>query len=105
MPNPLGGDTRMEFHMDSLYAELNWLQRAPDDFAQRFKSLDPSSHLLGRELQALASYALDLNQSTKLAKAISKACSSGESLYPLVPFRLAILSNSTIDLLVPTLIG
>jgi len=89
--------------MDTLYAELKWLQKAPDDISQRIKSLDFSSNLLGRELQALASHSLDLNQSARLAKAISKA-RERESLHPLVPFRLAILSNSTTDLLLPTLV-
>jgi FkbH-like protein len=60
---------------------------------------------LGRELQALASHALDLNQLTKLAKAIDKARSDGKSFDPLVPFRLAMLSNSTIDLIVPALVA
>ena len=41
---------------------------------------------LGRELQALALYALDLNQLTKLAKAIGKARSDGKSLDPLSRF-------------------
>ena len=63
-----------------------------------------SDHL-GRELQALASHALDLNQLTKLAKAIDKARSDGKSFDPLVPFRLAMLSNSTIDLIVPALVA
>jgi FkbH-like protein len=60
---------------------------------------------LGLELQFLASYALDLNQLTKLAKAIARARSAGNSLGPLVPFRLALLSNSTTDFIVPALIA
>ena len=64
-----------------------------------------SSGPLGRELQALALPALDLNQLTKLAKAIDKARSDGKSLDPFVPFRLAVLSNSTIDLIVPALVA
>lgn len=90
--------------MDAVYEKMTWLQRAPHDFAQRVKSLDFSSNSIGQEIQALAAYALDLNQSTKLAKAIYKASSGREALLPLEPFRLAVLSNSTIDLLVPALV-
>jgi FkbH-like protein len=46
-----------------------------------------------------------LNQLTKLAKAIVRARSVPKALEPLTPFRLAVLSNSTIDLIVPALIA
>jgi FkbH-like protein len=36
---------------------------------------------------------------------IGKACSEGTSLHPLVPFRLALLSNSTVDMIVPALVA
>jgi hypothetical protein len=91
--------------MSLLYTELQWLPQAPQDFSERLKTTGHSVGPLGRELQLLASYSLDLNQLTKLAKATSKARSSGKSLDPLVPFRLAILSNSTIDLMVPALVA
>jgi FkbH-like protein len=48
---------------------------------------------------------LNLNQLTKLAKAIARATADGRSLDPLIPFRLAVLSNSTIDLVVPALVA
>jgi len=91
--------------INPLYAELQWLPHAPKDYSARLKVLAHSSGPLGRELQALALPALDLNQLTKLAKAIDKARSDGKSLDPLVPFRLAVLSNSTIDLIVPALVA
>ena len=53
----------------------------------------------------LASHALDLNQLTKLAKVIGSARKNGKSLSPLAPFRLAVLGNSTIDLIVPALVA
>lgn len=90
--------------MISLYSELQWLPRAPQDFSARLKSLGNSAGPIGHELQALASHALDLNQLTKLAKVIARARSEGTFLDPLTPFRLAILSNSTIDLIVPALV-
>ena len=91
--------------MNSLYSELQWLLPAPKDFSDRLKALDNSPGPLGSELQALAQHGLNLNQLTKLAKAIARANTDGKSLDPLVPFRLAVLSNSTIDLVVPALVA
>lgn len=91
--------------MISLFSELQWLPRAPQDFSARLKSLGNSAGPIGRELQSLASHALDLNQLTKLAKVIARAQSEGKSLDPLASFRLAILSNSTIDLILPALVA
>lgn len=75
------------------------------DFSGRLKSLARSDGPVGSELQALALHALDLNQLTKLARTIDKARGDGMSLDPLTPFKLAVLSNSTIDLIVPALVA
>jgi FkbH-like protein len=91
--------------MNRLYSELHWLPRVPQEFSARLRALGSSTELLGFELHALASYALDLNQLTKLAKVIIKARSEGKDLKPLTPFRLAVLSNSTIDLVIPALVA
>jgi FkbH-like protein len=91
--------------MISLYSELQWLPRAPQDFSARLKSLGSSAGPIGRELQSLASHALDLNQLTKLARVIDRTRLEGKSLDPLASFRLAILSNSTIDLISPALVA
>jgi len=91
--------------MNPLFAELQWLPCAPREFSERLKTLGTSAGPLGRELQALALHALDLNQLTKLAKVIVKARSEGKILSSLTPFRLAVLSNSTIDLVVPALVA
>lgn len=91
--------------MNPLYSELQWLPRAPQEFSSRLKELASSDRRPGSALRSLALHALDLNQLTKLARVISKAHSEGKSLDPLVPFRLAVLSNSTIDLVVPALIA
>ena len=64
-----------------------------------------SQEPLGPQLKALAMYSLDLNQLTKLARTIGKARSEGAPLEPLVPFRLAVLSNSTVDMIVPALVA
>jgi FkbH-like protein len=91
--------------MNSLYQNLEWLQRAPQDLSARLKAIDAADGPLGRSLRELALHGLDLNQLTKLAKVIAKAKAAGKSLEPLVPFRLAVLSNSTIDLIVGPLVA
>ncbi len=91
--------------MDPLYSELRWLPRVAERFSERLKDLGNQPGPLGRDLQSLASHALDLNQLTNLAKAIGKARAEGKSLDPLVPFKLAILSNSTFDMIVPALVA
>jgi FkbH-like protein len=91
--------------MDALYAELQWLPRPPEDFAARLKALGSTTGSKGREIQALARHVLDLNQLTKLARLIGKARGEQGALEPLTPFRLAVLSNSTVDLIVPALIA
>jgi FkbH-like protein len=91
--------------MNPLYSELQWLPRAPREFSARLKDLADAVGPLGSELRALALHALDLNQLTKLAKFIGRARTEGKLLAPLVPFRLAILSNSTIDMIVPALVA
>lgn len=91
--------------MNALYVELQWLPRAPEGWSQRLKSLGNTAGPLGSELQSLAMHALDLNQLTKLAKAIGRVRSEGKPLEPLVPFRLAVLGNSTVDLIVPALLA
>src|SRR6202034_1319368 len=91
--------------MNPLYTELQWLLRTPREFSAKLKALANSAGPLGRDVQALALTALDLNQLTKLAKALDKARGDGKSLNPLTPFRLAVLSNSTIDMILPALVA
>jgi FkbH-like protein len=89
--------------MNPLYADLQWLPRAPREFADRLKALGAAAAPSGSEARNLAQFALDLNQLTKLARAIGKARAEGKSLDPLTPFRLAVLSNSTMELIAPAL--
>ncbi len=91
--------------MNPLYVELQWLPRMPKEFSERLKSFGNSTDPLGQEVQALALHFLNLNQLIKLAKVIGTARSAGKPLDPLVPFRLGVLSNSTIDLIVPALVA
>jgi FkbH-like protein len=90
--------------MSALFRDLQWLPRAPQDFGARLKAAAASGSP-GRELQCLASPFLDLNQLTKLAKLITASRAAEKALDPLVSFRLAVLSNSTIDFIAPALIA
>ncbi len=91
--------------MNAIYTELQWLTRPALDFSVKLRAVGKSDGPLGCAFQSLASHALDLNQLTKLAKAIGKAHADGRPLDPLTPFRLAVLSNSTVDLIVPAIIA
>lgn len=47
---------------NQIFAGLSWLRRPPSDFAARCRSATKLASGSGRELKALASYALDDNQ-------------------------------------------
>jgi FkbH-like protein len=85
-----------------LLTHMAWLPTPPQDFAVQCRSLGEASEP-GRQAQFLASHALDENALSRLAKALRKARAAGQSLSPLQPFRLGILSNATSHLLVPAL--
>lgn len=89
---------------NNLYSQLQWLPRPPQNMAQLLKNLQEED-ASGSEFQSLASYALDLNQLTRLARAMGKARLEDRSLSPLDPFRLAVLSNATMDMIIPALIA
>ena len=91
--------------MNPLYSQLQWLPRPPQECLEQLKKLSNETDGLGCEVRSLASYALDLNQQCKLAKLIDRARQAGSPLAPLHPFRLAVLSNATMDLIVPSLIA
>jgi predicted enzyme involved in methoxymalonyl-ACP biosynthesis len=91
--------------MNPLYAQLQWLPRLSGSFSERLNALAASPGPVGSEIQALALHGLDLNQLTKLEKVIGKLRSEGRSLDPLTPVRLAVLSNSTVDLIIPAMVA
>jgi FkbH-like protein len=90
---------------EKLYTELEWLPRPPEDFAIRCRALRAAGGEVGREVRALASFALDENKLVKLANSIERARSRPEGLRPLAPFRLGIISNATSHFMVPALIA
>ncbi len=88
---------------DSRYTELQWLPRPPEDFARRCRALREATGEVGREVRALASFALDENKLARLANAIEAVHARPEALRSLTPFRLGIVSNATSHFMVPPL--
>jgi FkbH-like protein len=88
---------------EHLYTELQWLPRPPEDFSKRCRALRETTGEVGREIRALASFALDENKLVKLANSIEALRPTPESLRPLIPFRLGIISNATSHFMVPAL--
>lgn len=89
--------------MSALYSELSWLPRPSEDFNAQCKAALQDGGPLGARIRALASCGLDENQLIRLAKVISSVRSQGKSLEPLTDFRLALISNSTVDFIAPAL--
>jgi FkbH-like protein len=88
-----------------LYRDLAWLARPPADFNARCRAIADQPGESGRDIQALASFSLDENQLNRLARLIAGAGKLEKKLHPLIPFRLGVLSNSTVDFIVPTLVA
>ena len=85
-----------------LYANLSWLPAPPADFAAQCRALDlPGDLPVGECLQALATHALGENQLNRLAGALNRVRAGGQTLAPLVPFSLGVVSNATTHPLVP----
>ena len=93
----------------NLYCDLTWLPAPPSDFTARCKALaagdDGQQPGLGHAIRALASHALDVNQLARLGRLITAAHAQNRSLAPLTPFRLGLLGNGTLDLIIPVLIA
>ncbi len=89
--------------MSALYSELSWLPRPAEDFSSQCRSALQGPESPGSRIRALASCGLDENQLIRLAKVISSARSEGKSLEPLAEYRLALISNATVDFIVPAL--
>jgi len=88
-----------------MFTELRWLPRAPEEFRDSMRALHAAEDTFVSGLRFLVSHALDLNQLTQVGGMIAKKRESGADLKPLIPFRLAVLSNATVDLLIPALIA
>jgi len=84
---------------------LYWLPQPPPDFIQRCRSVLNSSEGIGDRINAIASYDLNENHLNRIANVLAKTREAKYALEPLIPFRLAILSNSTTDFIAPALIA
>jgi FkbH-like protein len=92
-------------HARQLYTDLAWLPRAPEDFRQQCREIASSKVFDVRRLRKLAEYALDEADLRRLAKLVGLARASGTSLAPLVPFKLGVLGNGTMEPVVPILVA
>jgi FkbH-like protein len=88
-----------------LYKRLLWLPAPPADFSARCKALASIDDNIGRQIRALATHALDEHQLARLGRTILAAQRDGRPLAPLVPFKLGLLGNGTLDLIVPVLVA
>ena len=88
----------------SLYVDLAWLPAPPADFTARCRKL-ATDDAPGRTARALANHALDENQAARLGRALTAAMDAGGPAAPLLPLRLAIVGNATMDLLPPLLVS
>jgi FkbH-like protein len=84
---------------------LPWLQRAPADFGARLAAVKAQTENRGSALARLANHSLSASQLSRLANLVVESARREIDLTPLVPFKLGLLSNATVDLLGPALIG
>jgi FkbH-like protein len=87
-----------------LFTGLAWLPAPPADFKERCR-LAALSTEAGTRLRGLASCRLDVLQLTRLERVFAGLRAQGQSLAPLTPFRLGVLGNGTLDLIVPAIVA
>jgi FkbH-like protein len=87
-----------------LYRTLQWLP-APADFNGDFQAIAGGAGMRGAAVRALANHALGEVQLKRLATLIGKLRSEPQALSPLVPFRLGVIGNGTLDLIAPALVA
>ena len=86
--------------MDNIYEDLLWLQKPPEEFS---KELANASNIAS--LKELTKYSLDESQLKRLYNKFSKFRDNNGDITALVPLKIGIISNSTTDLMVPSLIS
>lgn len=86
-------------------ANLGWLRPPGGDFAARTKALRVADGDVSDALRELAGYRLDSNQLQRLARIVEAARQRDGTLAKLTPLKLGILSNATIDFIVPAIVG
>ncbi len=92
--------------MNPLYSELQWLPRAPEEFSGKAEGLGqfarvPGQRNAGAGVARSGPEPVDETGQGHRQGALRRQVAS----IRLAPFRLAVLSNSTIDLIVPALVA
>jgi FkbH-like protein len=88
--------------MSDIYTNLSWLPKPPDDISLQ---LGKKTDLSGSDLRRLASYRLDSNQLTKLAKTLAMHQEKKADLSPLSSMTIGIVSNATTQMIAPCITG
>jgi FkbH-like protein len=88
---------------ETVYVDLGWLPRPPEDFRTLCRDLEQAGDETGLQVRKLAGHALDENQLKRLCKAIEAARAKGTPLAPMSPFKLGIIGNATTKYLPPAL--
>ncbi len=86
--------------------DLPWLLKATDNFNERCDQL-VNLQLPAKELLTLTGSALSINQSNRLYRTIQKLDPQARASLSniLTPFKLGIVSNATMDLMLPSIIA
>ncbi len=82
---------------------LPWLTEPPADFRQACRSLQAGGSALGAAVQSLAGHALTQAEAGALGKAIARLRHGDADLSPLASIRLAILANTTFEIIAAAL--
>ena len=91
---------------DFRVSDLPWLVAAPENFRARCQQADASATTSEKDIRQLANFALDVNQLVRLAKTIKTYRErGGKGDGTLSEMRLAFLSDTTTDYIVPALIA
>lgn len=91
--------------MNALYCEMEWLPRATTAAWAEFTRAGEHDEHFGRALRSITSYYLDMNQLIRVARAIGRRRSAGLQIEPLLPYRLAVLTNATFDFIASALVA
>lgn len=89
----------------TLFAELHWLPPVASDFDAQLRGAAANQDTFGATLRSLATARLDVNQLSKMARVVRKARASGGTVQGLANYRLAVVTNSTPELLVSAIEG
>ena len=84
--------------MNGILEDLLWLPKPPQDFSKQLAEASSAS-----DFQKLAKYSLDENQLTRLYNKFKPSQTQRESILPLIPINIGIISNSTTGLISPVL--